>query len=94
MPLIHKGEAIAVLQLTKYAGGKFKTQQADFLKALAGQLAIAVANALEHAAVAAARDQLAREQVYLREEIERSSMFEEIVGSSETLRKVLLQVST
>jgi formate hydrogenlyase transcriptional activator len=93
LPLIHKGEAIAVLQLTKYAGGKFKTQQADFLKALAGQLAIAVANALEHAAVAAARDQLAREQFYLREEIERSSMFEEIVGSSETLRKVLLQVS-
>ena len=93
LPLVHKGESIAVLQLMKYAGANFKTQQADFLKAFAGQLAIAVANALEHAAVAAARDQLAREQVYLREEIERSSMFEEIVGSSEALRKVLAQVS-
>jgi formate hydrogenlyase transcriptional activator len=93
LPLVHKGEAIAVLQLTKYAGAKFKTQQADFLKALADQLAIAVANALEHGAVAAARDQLACEQVYLREEIERTSMFEEIVGSSEALRRVLEQVS-
>ena len=93
LPLVHKGDPIAVLQLTKYAGAKFKTQQADFLKALAGQLAVAVANALEHGAVSAARDRLACEQVYLREEIERSSMFEEIVGSSETLRKVLLQVS-
>ena len=82
-----------MLQLMKHAGANFKTQQADFLKAFAGQLAMAVANALEHGAVAAARDQLAREQVYLREEIERSSMFEEIVGSSEALRKVLAQVS-
>jgi len=49
--LVHKGEAIAVLQLTKYAGVKFKTQQADFLKTLAGQLSIAVANALEHDAI-------------------------------------------
>jgi formate hydrogenlyase transcriptional activator len=93
LPLIHKGEAIAVLQLTKYAGAKFKTQQAEFLKALAGQLAMAVANALEHGAVAAARDQLACEQVYLREEIEPSLMFEEIVGSSEALRKILVQVA-
>jgi formate hydrogenlyase transcriptional activator len=93
LPLIHKGQAIAVLQLTKYAGAKFKTQQAEFLKAVAGQLAVAVANALEHGALSAARDQLAREQVYLREEIERSSMFEEIVGSSEALRKILVQVA-
>jgi formate hydrogenlyase transcriptional activator len=93
LPLVHKGEAIAVLQLTKYAGAKFKTQQADFLKALAGQFATAVANAMEHGAVTTARDQLAHEQVYLREEIERTSMFEEIVGSSEALRKVLGQVS-
>jgi len=33
------------------------------------------------------------ETVALREEIVRSSMFEEIVGSSESLRKVLAQVS-
>jgi formate hydrogenlyase transcriptional activator len=93
LPLVHKGEAIAVLQLTKYAGVKFKTQQADFLKALAGQLSIAVANALEHDAIVASRDQLVREQIYLREEIERNSMFEEIVGSSVALRRVLGQVS-
>ena len=93
LPLVHKGEVISVLQLTKYAGVKFKTQQADFLKTLAGQLSIAVANALEHDAVVASRDQLAREQIYLREEIERTSMFEEIVGSSDALRRALGQVS-
>src|SRR6202790_640121 len=40
-----------------------------------------------------AEDRLRNETVALREEIVRSSMFEEIIGSSEPLRKVLAQVS-
>ena len=40
-----------------------------------------------------AEDRMRNETVALREEIVRSSMFEEIVGSSEALRKVLDQVS-
>ena len=38
-------------------------------------------------------DRVRNENVALREEIDRSSMFEEIVGSSEALRQVLAQVS-
>ena len=38
-------------------------------------------------------DRVRNENVALREDIERSSMFEEIVGSSEALRQVLAQVS-
>jgi len=40
-----------------------------------------------------AEEKIQNENVALREEIERSSMFEEIVGSSEALRHVLTQVS-
>lgn len=40
-----------------------------------------------------AEDRARNENVALREDIERSSMFEEIVGSSEPLRRVLAQVS-
>jgi formate hydrogenlyase transcriptional activator len=40
-----------------------------------------------------AEDRTRNENVALREEIVRSSMFEEIVGSSESLRQVLVQVS-
>jgi formate hydrogenlyase transcriptional activator len=40
-----------------------------------------------------AEDRTRNENVALREDIERSSMFEEIIGSSEPLRQVLLQVS-
>jgi PAS domain S-box-containing protein len=39
------------------------------------------------------RDQLYKENVALREEIDKVSMFEEIVGSSEPLQKVLVQVA-
>ena len=40
-----------------------------------------------------AEDRTRNENVALREDIVRSSMFEEIVGSSEPLRRVLVQVS-
>src|SRR5258706_1422246 len=40
-----------------------------------------------------AEDRMRNETIALREEIVRSAMFEEIVGSSESLRKVLAQVS-
>jgi transcriptional regulator with PAS, ATPase and Fis domain/HAMP domain-containing protein len=39
------------------------------------------------------RDQLYKENIALREEVDKVSMFEEIVGSSEPLRRVLVQVA-
>ena len=39
------------------------------------------------------QEQLFKENIVLRQEIDKTSMFEEIVGSSEALRKVLLQVA-
>ncbi len=92
LPLVRGDDVIGVMQLTKYGGKPLKGQEAEFLSALASQLSAAIANALEHGAVVASRERLAREQVYLREEIVRSSMFEDIVGSSEALRKVLRQI--
>jgi transcriptional regulator with GAF, ATPase, and Fis domain len=43
--------------------------------------------------IQALKDQLQRENIVLREEINKSSMFEEIVGTSSALRAVLAQVS-
>jgi formate hydrogenlyase transcriptional activator len=43
--------------------------------------------------IEALKDQLYKENIALREEIDKASMFEEIVGSSEALRKVLVQVA-
>ena len=51
--------------------------------------------ALEHAfdEIKALKDQLYKENLALKEEIDRSSMFEEIVGASPALQKVLSRVS-
>jgi formate hydrogenlyase transcriptional activator len=91
--LIRGNEVIAVLQLTKHGNKPLKPQEAEFLSALAGQLSTAVSNALEHAAIVASRERLASEQIYLREEVVRSSLFEEIVGSSQALREIQAQIS-
>jgi formate hydrogenlyase transcriptional activator len=93
LPLIRGNEVIAVLQLTKHGNKPLKPQEAEFLSALAGQLSTAVSNALEHAAIVASRERLASEQIYLREEVVRSSLFEEIVGSSQALREIQAQIS-
>ena len=52
----------------------------------------ALENALEE--IQGLRDQLYRENVALRQEIDETSMFEEIVGKSDALRRVLKQVET
>ena len=46
-----------------------------------------------HAEIQELKDQFHRENIVLREEIDRTSMFEEIVGSSPPLRAVLSQLS-
>lgn len=43
--------------------------------------------------IKALKDQLYKENIALREEVNQASMFEEIVGSSEVLRRVLLEVA-
>jgi formate hydrogenlyase transcriptional activator len=93
LPLMRGDQVIAVMMLTKYGRKPLKAQEAEFLSALTGQLSAAVANALDHAALVASRERLACEQVYLREEVVRSSMFEEIVGSSQALIEIQSQIS-
>jgi formate hydrogenlyase transcriptional activator len=93
LPLMRGDEVIAVIMLTKYDRKPLKAQEAEFLSALTGQLSAAVANALEHAALVTSRERLAREQIYLREEVIRSSMFEEIVGSSQALIEIQSHIS-
>jgi formate hydrogenlyase transcriptional activator len=72
----------------------FSPKDVIFLKQVAGQLAIAVENALAYAKIADLKDKLAQEKLYLQDEIRSELNFEEIIGKSETLRKVLQQVET
>ena len=61
---------------------------------MAAQIAIALENAMAFEEIAALKEQLARENVYLKEEIRGTHQFEEIVGESKALQHVLDQVRT
>jgi formate hydrogenlyase transcriptional activator len=57
-------------------------------------VAIAVENAIAYGQISSLKDQLAQEKLYLEDEIRTELNFDEIVGKSEALRRVLTLVET
>lgn len=66
----------------------------DFLKRVTNQVALAVDNALAYEQISQLKDRLAEEKLYLEDEIRSDYNFEEIVGDSQALRKVLRAAET
>ena len=64
----------------------------NFLVQIAGQVAIAIDNALAYRKISELSDKLAQEKLYLEDEIRSELNFEEIIGNSAVLRRVLRQV--
>jgi formate hydrogenlyase transcriptional activator len=66
----------------------------DFLGLVANQVAVAVENALAFECIEKLKEKLTQEKVYLEEEIRTEHNFDEIVGESTSLRRVLKEVET
>jgi formate hydrogenlyase transcriptional activator len=64
----------------------------QFLQQVAQQVAVAVENALAFQEIAELKDKLAKEKLYLEEELRFEHGFEDIIGDSNPLRNVLKQV--
>ena len=64
------------------------------LTQIAGQVAMAVSNAMAFRQIAELRDRLSQEKQYLEEEINLENRFEDIVGESAGLRQVLKEIET
>jgi formate hydrogenlyase transcriptional activator len=94
LPLISRGRAIGSLNLGRLRDEAFTQEDVHFLSQTAGQIAIAVENALDYGHVNESRARLAEERRYLKEEIQTEHNFEEIVGESPSLKAVLRQVET
>jgi formate hydrogenlyase transcriptional activator len=84
---------VGVLFLTRHQPRPFSVQEMEHAAQAGGQVAIAVENALAFGEIAALKDRLARENVYLTEEIHGAQHFGEIVGESRALQHILAQVS-
>jgi formate hydrogenlyase transcriptional activator len=93
-PLVNRGRAIGVLGLARKKDNSFSEHDAEFLTEVAGQVAIAIENALAYREISELKDKLAQEKLYLEEEIRSELNFEHIIGSSPALKQVLELVET
>jgi formate hydrogenlyase transcriptional activator len=93
-PLIMRERVLGVFGLESSRENAFTKDDLTFLGQVADQIAIAVENALAYGQISELKDKLAQENVYLESEIRSELHFEEIVGNSELLRRVLREVET
>ena len=94
LPLINRERTIGVLSVASRNEGAFSTDDADLLRQVANQVAIAVDNALAFREIAELKEKLAEEKSYLEDEIRTAFNFDEIIGESTGLKEVLKQVQT
>ena len=94
LPLISRTRVLGVLGLSRLEAIPFSEDDVSFLMQVATQVAIAVENALAYGEIAGLKDKLTQEKLYLEDEIRSDAHFEEIVGTSPALQRVLKLVET
>lgn len=94
VPLISHGKVLGTLSVVSMQADAFSEDDAELLTQIGAQVAIAVENALAYKQIAQLKDKLTKEKLYLQEEIQTEYNFQEIVGESQTLRRVLKEVET
>ena len=92
LPLCRRNRVLGVLFLARLRKNAFILPEIEFLSQIAGQIAIAIDNAFAYRQITELRDQLTQEKLYLEDELRSEMNFEEIIGNSSILRKVLHQV--
>ncbi len=94
IPLITNKGPLGVLNFASKQEGTFMPQDVNLLKQIGAQMGIALDHARAYREIAELRDKLAEEKSYLEGEICSELNFEEIVGDSLPLKRVLEQAKT
>ncbi len=92
VPLMAKGRVIGTLNVGSPGPDRYSEEDAAFLVRVATQVAPAIENMLCYEEIAALKARLEQENIYLQEEIKTDHNFEEIIGESRTLKKMLKAV--
>src|ERR1051326_4057888 len=93
-PLIAHGKTLGTLNLGSRQENYFTPEDLQFFLRAAGQVAIALDNALSYRRIEELNARLAEEKVYLEGEIRTDHRFEEIIGQGPALKAILKQVET
>jgi len=94
LPIPGHHHVIGTLGLVRLENNSFNEDEIDFLMQVSNHIGIAVENALAHQQIRELKEQLAQESVHVQKDIHEETNFEEIVGTSTALRRVLAQVET
>ena len=94
VPLISHGRALGTLSVVSTRAEAFSDDDAKLFSWIGAQVALAAANSMAYQEISSLRDKLAKEKLYLEEEIQTEYNFEEIVGDSRALKLVLKEVQT
>jgi formate hydrogenlyase transcriptional activator len=94
VPLISRDRVLGVLELERRGERGFAPEDLAFVKQIAGLVAIVVENTLADDEIKALKEQLAREKLYLEDEIRSELGFEDVIGRSAAIRAVLRQIET
>jgi formate hydrogenlyase transcriptional activator len=94
LPLTFAQRRLGCLGFGRGDGTPYAESELEFMRQAARLVAVAVDNALAYEEIAALKNKLTKEKLYLEEEIRSESNFEEIIGESPSLKKILKQVET
>jgi formate hydrogenlyase transcriptional activator len=94
VPLLSHDRAIGAMNVGRCNAEAFSPEDIELLSEVAKQVSIAIENAQAYRQLAELKDKLAKEKVYLEEEVRTEHNFGEIIGNSAALRKVLKEVET
>ena len=94
VPLVTRRGSLGTLNVASADPAAFTPAEFELLKQISKQVAIAVENALAYQQVTGIKDQLAGEKQYLESEIRLRHDFNEIIGDSAALKRVMQAVET
>jgi formate hydrogenlyase transcriptional activator len=94
VPLIAHDRKLGFLGVGSFREDAFSETDQELLCHIANQIAIAVENALAYREIETLKNKLASEKLYLEDEIRTQHNFEELIGESQTFRRILKQVET
>lgn len=94
VPVISRGVKLGSLGVANFQAGSFTEDDLELLGQIANQIAVAIENALAFREIEALKNKLTSEKLYLEDEIRTQSNFEELIGESQTFRRILKQVET
>lgn len=92
LPMSLQGKCIGTLSFVSRDRDRYSEPDALFLQDVANQVVLAIQNMQSYDEIASLKGRLEKENVYLREELRAEHNFEEIVGNSPALLKVLRDV--